>query len=236
MVTPPKLQLQESKNFPWLSHATQEAKTLCKECLCNPFYARRNVVIYLGRQWYMSYQRRVKNVTVASLVVRLYARTAKATAPATKAPKALLEEAAPVNRGGAEVVAAGTEGAGVDLLGAGAGEVAGGAGGAGTLLGATGGMDAGYVGTTGGAGGAGALLGATGGAGGGAGALLGATGGMDAGYVGTTGGAGGGAGLDEGITTVLVTVIGFVVKTVVVGTGGGGGVFDSEGQGVVVLL
>lgn len=149
----------------------------------------------------MSYRRRVKNITVASPAVRLYARMAKATAPATKAPKALLELAAPVNRGGPEVVAAGTEGAGVDLLGAGAGVVAGGAGGAGTLLGATGGMDAGYVGTTGGAGGgAGALLGATGGAGGGAGALLGAT-----------GGAGGGAGLDEGTTTVLVTVIGFVV-------------------------
>lgn len=149
----------------------------------------------------MSYRRRVKNITVASPAVRLYARMAKATAPATKAPKALLELAAPVNRGGPEVVAAGTEGAGVDLLGTGAGVVAGGAGGAGTLLGATGGMDAGYVGTTGGAGGgAGALLGATGGAGGGAGALLGAT-----------GGAGGGAGLDEGMTTVLVTVIGFVV-------------------------
>ena len=168
----------------------------------------------------MSYQRRVKNVTVASPAVRLYARTAKATAPATKAPKALLELAAPVNRGGPEVVAAGTEGAGVDLLGAGAGVVAGGAGGAGTLLGATGGMDAGYVGTTGGAGGgAGALLGATGGGagallgatGGGAGALLGATGGGAGALLGATGGAGGGAGLDEGMTTVFVTVIGFVV-------------------------
>ena len=42
-------------------------------------------------------------------------------APATKAPKALLELAAPVNCGGAEVVAAGLEGAGVDLLGTGAG-------------------------------------------------------------------------------------------------------------------
>jgi hypothetical protein len=157
----------------------------------------------------MSYQRRVKNITVASPTARLYARTAKATAPATKAPKALLEVAAPVYWDGSEVVAAGAEGAGVDLLGTGAGEVAGGAGGAGgagTLLGATGGEDAGYVGTTGGAGGgAGALLGATGGAGGGAGALLGVTGGED------TGGAGGGAGLDEGTTTVLVTVIGFVV-------------------------
>ena len=57
--------------------------------------------------------------------------------------EALLEAAAPVNWGGSEVVAAGTEGAGVDLLGAGAGVVAGGAGGAGTLLGATGGEDAG---------------------------------------------------------------------------------------------
>ena len=54
-----------------------------------------------------------------------------------------MEAAAPVNWGGSEVVAAGTEGAGVDLLGAGAGVVAGGAGGAGTLLGATGGEDAG---------------------------------------------------------------------------------------------
>ena len=31
----------------------RRSETLCKECLCNPFYARRNVVIYLGRQWYV---------------------------------------------------------------------------------------------------------------------------------------------------------------------------------------
>lgn len=53
---------------------------------------------------------------------------AKATAPATKAPKALLELAAPRNSAGADVEAAGAEGAGVALLGTGAGVVAGGAG------------------------------------------------------------------------------------------------------------
>jgi hypothetical protein len=54
-----------------------------------------------------------------------YAQMAKATAPATKAPKALFELAAPVNSEGDEVVAAGLEGAGLDLLGTGAGDEAG---------------------------------------------------------------------------------------------------------------
>jgi hypothetical protein len=67
------------------------------------------------------YQRRVENVKSEDPEVQAYAKTAKATAPAMKAPKALLEFAAPVNCEGADVVAAGLEGAGVDLLGTGAG-------------------------------------------------------------------------------------------------------------------
>ena len=72
----------------------------------------------------MCIQRRVKNVKSEDPEAQVYAKTAKATAPATKAPKALMEFAAPVNCGGAEVVAAGLEGAGVDLLGTGTGLLA----------------------------------------------------------------------------------------------------------------
>jgi hypothetical protein len=108
---------------------------------------------YTGRKGSV-YQRIVKNRRDSEAYA--YAKTAKATAPATKAPNALLELAAPVNCEGAGVVATGLEGAGVVLLGTGAGVEAGGAGGAGLLLGATG------VDAIGAEGGAGLLLGATG--------------------------------------------------------------------------
>lgn len=50
-------------------------------------------------------QRRVKDVPNEYQKPQAYARMAKATAPATKAPKALLELAAPVNSAGADVTA-----------------------------------------------------------------------------------------------------------------------------------
>ena len=95
----------------------------------NPFYARCDVVIIrvvIGSV----YQRRVKNVRSENEQAHVYARMAKTIAPATKATKALLVLAAPVNSGGTYSVGAGLEGAGLEAGGAG--------GGAGLLLGATG--------------------------------------------------------------------------------------------------